>query len=115
MLRAEKLNDEERPPILSEDTLVGLLGSESIVDLGSGTGFYTAPGSKGLERVARALKPGGRLVIVDWKHSHTALEHGPPLELRSTWREVVEVLAPHFSTTEGHDLDRYFFVAIGVK
>jgi flavin reductase (DIM6/NTAB) family NADH-FMN oxidoreductase RutF len=177
--RAGKLNDEERLSILSEETLVRLLdlrGPESVVDLGSGTGFYTnrlaartagvvyavevqmemlerhvtrgvppnvrlvladlrqlplpeasvdralsvyayheAPGAIGLERVARALKPGGRLVIVDWRRSHTAVEHGPPLEIRATWQEVVEALAPHFSAVEGQDLDKYLFVATGVK
>lgn len=177
--RAKKLDDEERLAILSIETLAALLamtGVESLVDLGSGTGFYTnrlaqltkgivyavemqpemlerhvergvpanvrlvladlrrlplpeasvdralsiyayheAPGGIGLERVARALKPGGRLVIVDWKRSHEALEHGPPLEIRATWQEVAEAMTPYFSQVEGRDLDRFLFVATGVK
>ncbi len=177
--RAKKLNDEERLAILSVETLVALLdlsGVESLVDLGSGTGFYTnrlperttvtvyavdvqpemlerhvdrgipanvrlvladfrllplpeasvdralsvyayheAPEAMGLERVARALKPGGRLVIVDWRRSYQAVEHGPPLDIRATWEEVADVLAPHFSYVEGQNLDRFLFVATGVK
>lgn len=41
---AKRLDDAERLTFLSEETLVSLLalsGSEDIVDVGSGTGFYT--------------------------------------------------------------------------
>ncbi len=176
---AGRLDDEGRLAVLSVDTLASLLelsGVESLVDLGSGTGFYTnrlaerttglvyavevqpqmlkrhleggvppnvrlvqadfrllslpeasvdralsvyayheAPDIVWLQQVAKVLKPGGRFVIVDWRRSHGAVEHGPPMDLRATWEEVVEALTPHFSHVEGRDLDRFLFVAIGVK
>lgn len=153
--RADQLDDASRYRWCSGEELVSLLSpapTETIADLGSGTGFYTdviAPYAEAvnavdvqpemheryeengvpdnvrtvaapidglpfgeetvdaafstmtyhefsdpaaIEEVARVLRPGGRIVIVDWTRDGRG-EHGPPLEERHGLGHAVSALS----------------------
>jgi SAM-dependent methyltransferase len=175
--RAQRLDDPRRLETqLSEQDLARLLalgGHEDIIDLGSGTGFYTdrvaaftggtvyavelvpelqdhhrargAPanvrfiagdmthldlppasadvavsiatwhetgGVVDLAGLASALRPGGRLVIVDWRKEPEPLEGGPPAHIRFSKEEVVSALAPLFTATHAEDLGGNMFAVV---
>lgn len=77
--------------------------------------FHEMPEVEGIRRAAAALRPGGRLLIVDWRRAEDAAEHGPPLKARYTKEEVTELLKPYFSSVESGDLDRFLYWARGTK
>ncbi|MFH1834250.1 MAG: class I SAM-dependent methyltransferase [bacterium] len=175
--RAQRLNDARRLETqVSEKALARLLalrGDEDVVDLGSGTGFYTdriagltsgtvfavelepemndlylerglppnvrlvpgditdlplAPasvdvacsivtlhetgGSMGLPKLLDVLRPGGRLVVIDWRRNPESLESGPPADLRFTKEEAAQKLAPFFSAVHAEDLGRFMFAVV---
>jgi SAM-dependent methyltransferase len=178
--RAQRLMDPRRLETqLSERDLAQLLslrGTEDVVDLGSGAGFYTdriaaltsgtvyaldiqpqmhefyrsrgTPANVRLitgdvtdldlpaasidvacsvstwhetDRVmdlgglSRALRPGGRLVIVDWRKEPASLEGGPPLDIRSSKEEVAASLAPLFDVVSAEDFGSSMFAVVAVK
>lgn len=45
-----------------------------------------------LHEIRRVLRPGGRLLIIDWKKKMEACEQGPPLEHRVLVEDVIAVL-----------------------
>lgn len=175
--RARHLDDPRRLETqLSEEDLARILslrGDENVVDLGSGTGFYTEriaaltrglvyaveidPGlheyhaSRGprenvrlvlgdvtrldlpsgsadvavsistwhetggvldLPALARILRPGGRLIVIDWRRDPESFEGGPPLEERADKEEVASALAPWFTPVVVEDLGRNMFVVV---
>ncbi|NLT35214.1 MAG: methyltransferase domain-containing protein [Gaiellales bacterium] len=91
------------------------LGDESVDLMLSIYAFHEMPEAEGIGRAAAALRPGGRLLIVDWKRAEDATEHGPPLEVRHTREEVTELLRPYFSSVESGDIDRFLYWARGTK
>jgi SAM-dependent methyltransferase len=176
--RARHLDDPRRLQTqLSEEDLARLLalrGDEDVIDLGSGTGFYTEriaaltrglvyaveiepdlhhyhasrgprpnvrlvlgdvtrldlpPGSAevavsiatwhetggvlDLPGLARILRPGGRLIVIDWRRDPESFEGGPPLEIRADKDEVAAALAPWFTPLVSENLGRNMFVVVG--
>lgn len=145
--------------------LLALRGDENVLDLGSGTGFYTdriaplttgtvyalellpqmnehyrkrglpgnvrplqgdmtalasgpdAPPHAGVDvaitiatwheiagrldvpGLAEALRPDGRLIVVDWRKDPDSWEHGPPEDVRFSTDDVAATLASHFTVT----------------
>lgn len=77
--------------------------------------FHEMPDVEGIRRAAATLRPGGRLLIVDWRRAEDAAEHGPPLKARYTKEEVTELLKPYFSSVDSGDLDRFLYWARGTK
>ena len=65
--------------------------------------------------LARALRPGGRLVIVDWRKEPDAFEGGPPLDIRFSKEEVAGSLAPYFRTVSAEDLGRFMFAVVAAR
>lgn len=175
---AERLNDPRRLETqLSEADLARLLslkGDEDLIDLGSGTGFYTnrmaaltsgtvyaveiqaeiaelhrkrgvppnvelvqgditrlslseaiadvaisiatyheIEGGLDLTGVVKALHPGGRLTIIDWRTDPESWEGGPPAAVRFAKEQVAQSLASHFVVTNVEDVSRSMFAVVG--
>jgi len=178
--RAQRLMDPRRLETqLSERGLIRLLaltGSEDVIDLGSGVGFYTdliaalttgtvyaldlqpemhdfyrargmppnvrlvlgdlsrleltpggadvacsisvwheTGGEMDLPGLSRALRPKGRLVIVDWRKDPEPGDGGPPAEIRFSKEEVAGALLPYFQTVLSEDLGRNMFAVVAVR
>lgn len=77
--------------------------------------FHEMPEETGIQRAAAALRPGGRLLIVDWRRAEEAAGNGPPLEARYSREEVERLLQPHFSKVEGGEVDRFLYWVRGTK
>jgi SAM-dependent methyltransferase len=65
--------------------------------------------------LARALRPGGRLVVIDWRRDVDSDEHGPPMAIRLTKEEVANVLAPCFRVTSMENLGENMFAVTATR
>ncbi len=78
--------------------------------------WHESDGVIDLPGLARALRPGGRLVIVDWrKDIEGDREQGPPLSVRFTGDEVAASLAPHFRAVGTERLGPNMFAVVALK
>lgn len=77
--------------------------------------WHETPGVMDLVGLARALRPDGRLVIVDWRKEPDGLDDGPPLDIRFDKEEVVGSLAPYFRAVSAEDLGREMFAVVAVR
>ena len=71
--------------------------------------YHEVGGKLDLPGLAEALRPGGRLVIVDWRSDPESWEGGPPAEVRSSKEETAANLAPYFAATQRENLGRFMF------
>jgi len=175
--RAARLNDPRRLETqIGEADLTRLLdlaGNEDVIDLGSGTGFYTdriaalttgtvyavelqpdiadlhrtkgvpdnvrllhgdmtklslppagadvaitiatyheLDGGLDLAGLAEALRPGGRLIIVDWRPDPETWEGGPPADVRVGKEDVAAALIPYFTATQVENIGRAMFAVV---
>lgn len=175
--RARRLDNPRRleTQVSEEDLsrILDLRGDEDIIDLGSGTGFYTdriakltqglvyaveiepelhryhasrgvpenvrlilgdvtrlelAPasadlavslatwheigGALDLPGLVRILRPGGQLIVVDWRKKPQSFGSGPPLDIRADKEEVARALAPWFTPLVSKDLGPNMFFVI---
>jgi SAM-dependent methyltransferase len=77
--------------------------------------WHESGGAIDFEGLARALRSGGRLVIVDWRKDTDSLEHGPPIDIRFSKEEVAASLGPLFRTLSTEDLGRFMFAVVAVR
>jgi SAM-dependent methyltransferase len=77
--------------------------------------WHETGGAVDLTGLARALRPGGRLVIVDWRKEPDPSDGGPPLDIRFSKEEVAESLAPYFRAISAEDLGRSMFAVVAVR
>jgi SAM-dependent methyltransferase len=68
-----------------------------------------------LSGLHRALRPGGRLVVVDWRKDPDSPEPGPPLEIRLSKEQVAAYLAPLFRVVEAEDLGVSMFAVVALR
>jgi len=90
------------------------LGPLSLDRALSVSAFHEAHGARGLERLAVALRPGGRFVVVDWRHDPEAADVGPGLHHRMTREQIKETLAPWFRVVASEDVGRHFLAVVAV-
>jgi SAM-dependent methyltransferase len=77
--------------------------------------WHESGGVIDLAGLARALRPGGRLVVVDWRKDVGALENGPPLEIRFDKEEVAAVLSPLFRPLSVENLGQFMFAVVAAR
>ena len=114
---ADALDDPSRYEHLSAAELVGaaaLAADDRVLDVGSGTGFYTDTvagvadrvhavdvavstmtyhelPAAALDELARVVRPGGRLVVADWTASGPGEAGPPPAERFDAWTAAAAV------------------------
>jgi SAM-dependent methyltransferase len=68
-----------------------------------------------LAGLVRALRPRGRLVIVDWRKEVYCAGEGPPLDIRFNKEQVVASLAPYFRAVSVEDLGNFMFAVVAAR
>lgn len=91
------------------------LKAESIDRAMSINAFHEAHAPEGIRRLAEALRDDGLFVIVDWRRSPDAAEHGPPLKNRLSVDEVREALDPWFEVVSEEVVSSPFFAVVARK
>ena len=76
--------------------------------------WHESDGVVDLAGLARALRPGGRLVVADWRRDDDSMEKGPPLAIRFTKEEVAAALAPYFEVTSSENVGEHMFAVTAV-
>jgi SAM-dependent methyltransferase len=77
--------------------------------------WHESGGVVDLPVLARSLRPGGRLVIADWRKNAESLDHGPPTDIRFDKEEVAASLAPHFRALSAENVGRFMFAVVAVR
>lgn len=70
-------------------------------------------GDMGLPRLLRALRPAGRLVIIDWRRDPESWDWGPAEEIRFVKEDVATSLRPHFDVVNTENVGRFMFAVVG--
>jgi SAM-dependent methyltransferase len=69
--------------------------------------YHETRGDLGLAVLLPALRPPGRLVIIDWRSDPESWESGPPARLRFDKADVAESLRPYFRS-----VGRFMFAVV---
>jgi len=77
--------------------------------------FHETRGAGTMRRLYDAVRPGGRLLIVDWRRDPADDAEGPPPEFRYAKEEVSELLAPSFVTERAENVGRYLFAVVAKR
>ena len=77
--------------------------------------WHESGGIIDLAGLARALRAGGRLVIVDWRRDVGDVEHGPPIDIRFDKEGVAGSLAPYFRPLQVESLGRFMFAVVAAR
>ena len=77
--------------------------------------WHESGGVVDLPVLARALRPGGRLMIADWRKDAESLDHGPPTNIRFDKEEVAASLAPRFLALCAENVGRFMFAVVAVR
>jgi ubiquinone/menaquinone biosynthesis C-methylase UbiE len=75
--------------------------------------FHETYDPRGMCRILSAMRPGGRLIVIDWRRDPASDAQGPPLTLRYTKEEVETLLSPWFRTERAEDVGQFLFAVVG--
>jgi SAM-dependent methyltransferase len=74
--------------------------------------YHETRGDLGLAVLLPALRPPGRLVIIDWRSDPESWESGPPARLRFDKADVAESLRPYFRSVLTENVGRFMFAVV---
>jgi SAM-dependent methyltransferase len=77
--------------------------------------WHESDGVIDLAGLTAALRPGGRIVVVDWRRDTDAVEKGPPTGVRFKAEEVADYLAAAFRVTGSERLGQNMFAVTAVR
>ena len=61
--------------------------------------WHEIDGRLDVPALARVLRPGGRLIVVDWHKDPASWDNGPPGDVRFSTDDITATLASHFTVT----------------
>jgi SAM-dependent methyltransferase len=77
--------------------------------------WHESDGVIDLAGLHKALRAGGRLVVVDWRRDDDSPEHGPPMAIRFSKEDVAASLAPLFRPVSAESLGEHMFAVVAVR
>lgn len=74
--------------------------------------LHEADGDLGMAGLLPALRPPGRVVIVDWRREPASWESGPPAAIRVSDEAVQRLFEPHFESVTLEHLGDFMFALV---
>ncbi|OFW57433.1 MAG: hypothetical protein A2133_06585 [Actinobacteria bacterium RBG_16_64_13] len=74
--------------------------------------WHETAGEMDLPGLMEAMRPEGRLVVIDWRRDADSWEDGPPKDIRFTGEEVALSLVPHFASAKAENIGRFMFAVV---
>ena len=84
----------------------GELAPESVDVATTIATWHEIDGRLDVPALARVLRPGGRLLVVDWRKDPASWDNGPPQDVRYFTDEISATLASHFTVIKVETVGR---------
>jgi SAM-dependent methyltransferase len=77
--------------------------------------YHETRGDLGLPSLLQALRPSGRLVVIDWRSDPQTWESGPPARLRFNKEDVAASLRPLFRAVVAENVGSFMFAVVASR